>query len=210
MENNQLRIRLFTYLIAFGAGFFGVGLLDCFHSHTGVQFYLIDQFNVTDQNWPWFIPIQMGIAGMVLLFSWRQMYPRLSRHFLGMETRKGPGPKFLFPWSLLMVVAGYVFSWAVNDDPFHLGYYLALYIGSLVYLTLLHSRHQLMAFLLCGIAGVTFETLLLDPEIGYYRFHQQDIFGRAPGWLLFVYGWVGIFIHELTLLDKLPKGNRAK
>ena len=181
-----------------------IGLLDAFHSHTGVQHYLISQFNITDQNWPWFIPIQMGLAGVFLLYSWTQIAPLLTRQFFGEERRRGPGAQFLFPWSAAMVISGYGFSWLMNDYPSHLGYYIGIYIGSLIYLVLLHSRHQIIAFLLCGIAGVTFETLLLDPEIGYYNFSQPDFFGRSPGWLLFVYGWVGIFIHELYLLMYPP------
>jgi hypothetical protein len=186
--------------LAFAGGFFLIGLLDAFHSHTGVQFYLVSQFNITDQNWPWFIPLQMGLAGLFLLYSWHQLLPLLCKQFFGLEKRRGPGPKFLFPWSAAMIVFGYGFSWAVNEIPSHLGYYMGLYIGSLLYLLLLHSRHQIAAFMLCGLAGITFETLLLDPEIGYYEFFQKDFFGRSPGWLLFVYGWVGIFIHELYRL----------
>lgn len=187
-----------------------IGPLDGFHSHNGVQHYLISQFNITDQNWPWFIPLQMGIAGIFLLYGWTQIIPLLSSQFFGEEKRRGPGPKFLFPWASAMVIFGYGFSWAMNEYPSHLGYYLALYIVSLLYLLLLHSRHQIAAFMICGIAGVTFETLLLDPEIGYYEFVQKDLFGRAPGWLLFVYGWVGIFIHESYRLVYPPLRRRLE
>ena len=189
-------------LIAFVGGFFLVGPLDAFHSHTGVQFYEVERFNIsflansTGFNWPWFIPLQMGIAGIFLLFNW-DLHVRLLNKWIPASSEKRANPGFIYIFGTLMVIGGYILAWVLDENPFHLSYYLSLYVASLLGIALVWERNYLIAFILVGIWGTLFETILLDPAIGYYRFDHWDFWGRSPGWLLFVYGWVGIFIHEL-------------
>lgn len=176
--NNPHNPWLLPLLYAFLAGFFVIGALDYFHTAVGVQTYLIEPTTITAAHWPWFLPLQMGVAGLLLVVNWtltRKVIDRIT----GPEQMQGPGNKVLIPLASGMILLGYGVSALVQNDPLHLTWYYLLLLGSLVYLVLFHSRHQLLAFLLIGITGICVESVLL--EIGYFEYSQKDIFWTGAG-----------------------------
>lgn len=185
-------------LIAFLGGFILVGGLDLFHTALGVQKYLID-FAVWERfGWPWYLPVQMGVAGLSLYWSWRWMRRVYIDKRLPITEGQEPDYKLVISMSLSGVLIGYIGGYLLVDEPNHMTWYWYGLAVSMIILIFFFSRQQMLAFLLTGISGVIVETILLLPEIGYFEYPQHDLFGHAPAWLPFVYGWVGIFIHQLT------------
>lgn len=196
-------------LFAFFAGFVLVGGLDFMHTAIGIQEYITDFQTLPVANWPWFIPFQMGIAGLLLLWGWQiskknffEQIVRKDRRVVNRVDKPGP----FLGISMVMVVIGYLLAWVLFGNSMHINWYLGLYLLSLIVITLSLSKFHILAFLLISITGVVAETLLLDPGLGYFQYQEADLLGRAPAWLLFVYGWVGIFIHELSKLIDQPRG----
>ena len=189
-----------SYLYAFLAGFILVGFLDWFHTYTGVQHYLIDQFAVSKGNWPWFLPFQMGIAGVSILVFWNLFEPKVLDKIMESEIDTGPGTIWVILISCIMIIGGYLEAWNLQDDPHHLTCYLIPYILSIIYVALFHTRRQVLIFIIVGIMGILVESSLL--KIGYFEYQQKDLFGLAPAWLLLVYGWVGMFIYRLYVFGK--------
>lgn len=192
LQQQWLKASLFAFL----AGFFLIGGLDFFHTAIGVQTYLIEPTTITSAHWPWFLPLQMGVAGLQLVVIWTFLRKKVIDRIVGPEVQKGPNGKVVIGIASCMILTGYVVAALVQGDPLHLTWYYLMVLGSLVYLTLFHTPQQILAFLLIGILGISVESFLL--EIGYFEYAQKDFFGHAPGWLLTVYGWTGVFIHQLT------------
>jgi hypothetical protein len=141
----------------------------------------------------------MGAAGVVMCAGWTLFRRSVIDVALPNEQRSGPGSLAIVAVSLVMVVIGYVSSWILLESDRQISLYVVMVLASLIYLTLFHSKQQILAFILIGISGVLVEWILLDPDIGYYEFRHADLFGRVPAWEPFVYGWAGLFIHELSL-----------
>ena len=97
-----------------------------------------------------------------------------------------------------MAAGGYFLSAALLGTGNQPGIFFTLYTFSLLFVVLFMSGHQAAAFVLVGFAGTVAEALLLSPSINYYEFAHKELFGRAPSWLPFVYGWVGVFIHRIS------------
>jgi len=179
------------------------------HTLLGVQEYVTDFQLLPVVNWPWFIPLQMGLAGLLLLWGWQVSKKTIFEQIIRKDRRTvnrvdKPGPFMVL--AIVMVLLGYILAWLLLGNAGHLNWYLGLYLLSLIVITLSLSKFHILAFLLISITGVVAETLLLDPGLGYFRYPEPDLLGRAPAWLLFVYGWVGIFVHELSKVIDQPRG----
>ncbi len=184
-----------------------IGSLDFFHTCAGVQAYLIETSFSAIYNWPVYIPLQMGFVGLSVAISWLLFRNYILDRILNREVITGPGNKTLIPLCIFMAIFGYYLEYLTVDSACHTECFLLIFIASIIYLTLFHSKHQIMAFITIGIIGIFAEWILLDPKIGYYEFVQKDWFDRSSTWLLPTYGWVGIFAHQITRKILLLKEN---
>jgi hypothetical protein len=180
------------------AGAFLVGPLDLFHAWTGVERYHISHFTITDANWPWFVPLQMACIGMGVLVSWVAFRMLVADRFLGAEKGRSISDRTTIILAIVMVSGGYFLSAALLGRGHQPTIFFSLFTASLLFISLFYSGHSVAAFLLVGYAGTLAEALLLAPFIGYYEFVHKELFGRAPSWLPFVYGWAGVFINTVS------------
>jgi len=180
------------------AGAILIGPLDLFHAWTGVERYLISSFTITAAHWPWYLPLQMACIGIGVLISWVFFRIVIADRLLGVEVDRPVPDRITIVLALIMVVAGYFLSAALLGRDHQPTVFFTLYTVSLIFVALFYSPHVVVAFLLVGYAGTLAEALLLDPSIGYYEFVHKELFGRAPSWLPFVYGWIGVFIHTVS------------
>ena len=185
-------------LWVFIAGVFLVGPLDLFHTCNGVQTYLIRRALTPQCNWPWYIPFQMGFSGILILFGWVAFKRSLSGRFKRRDSRFENETGFLIPLAILLQALGYLLGYYLVDSPSHLNYYIFLWMASIFYLTLSQRKIYVLAFILIGLVGILGESVLLDLKVGYFRYTQNDLLGRAPAWLLFTYGWAGVFVQEVS------------
>ena len=182
----------------FIAGVFLVGPLDLFHTCKGVQTYLIRRALTPQCNWPWYIPFQMGLAGVFILVGWVAFKRSLSGRFKRRDSRFEGETGFLIPLAILLEALGYFLGYYLVDSPSHINFYLFFWIGSIFFLALSQRKVYILAFITIGVIGILGESVLLDPAVGYFRYTQHDLLGRAPAWLLFSYGWAGVFIQEVS------------
>ncbi len=180
------------------AGAILIGPLDLFHAWTGVERYLINRFTITAVNWPWYLPLQMACIGMGVLMSWVFFRILIADRLLGVEGDRPVPDRITIVLAGIMVFAGYFLSAVLLGRDHQPTVFFTLYTASLIFVALCYPPHAVVAFLLVGYAGTLSEALLLDPSIGYYEFVHKELFGRAPSWLPFVYGWVGLFIHTVS------------
>ncbi len=191
-------------LWAFIAGALIIAPLDFYHTYVGTEKYLFDNMlTITSANWPFYLPIQMGLIGVAVLIFWTLFRQYVIDPFWEKEIPAGPGSAVLIPASTFFIILGYIIGDVLTGNPYHASVSMLLFMLSLIYVTLFHSKHQILIFVIVALMGPFSEWVLLDPRIGYYEFVQKDFFGRAPFWLFFVYGWVGIFIHQLS--RRLPR-----
>lgn len=184
--------------LAFGAGAIVIGTLDFFHTWTGVETYLDAPCTVTTARWPAYLPLQMGCIGMGVLVLWALFRIYVADRLLGAEPPNRLSNRIVIPQCLAMAAGGYFLSAALLGSGNQPGIFFTLYTLSLAFVLLFLSGHQAAAFVLVGFAGTVAESLLLSPSINYYEFAHKELFGRAPSWLPFVYGWVGVFIHRIS------------
>lgn len=184
-------------IAAFLCGFFVIGTLDLFHVVTGVEIYHSDLCKIFDFNWPCFIPLQMGVASVVILISWMW----LSNNWKWLKCEKSKDSIKVMALSMVIVISVYVASSFLIYNPFRVSIYIFLYVISIGFTAFMFSKKDLSAFILMGIVGVSFESTLSQPCFGYYEFIEKDIFQRTPFWLPTVYGWVGIFINRISESD---------
>jgi hypothetical protein len=185
-------------LSAAAAGAILIGPLDLFHAWTGVERYLISSFTITPANWPWYLPLQMSCIGMGVLISWVLFRIVIADRLIGVEGDRPVPDRITIVLAIIMVSAGYFLSAALLGRDHQPTIFFTLYTASLIFVALYYPPHAVVAFLLVGYAGTLAEALLLDPSIGYYEFAHKELFGRAPSWLPFVYGWVGVFINTVS------------
>lgn len=179
-----------------------LGLTDLFHTATGTQIYLFhsDILMIDRFRWPWYLPAQMGMIAVIMVVSWTVIFNRFLFPAGGVPDDGDAQPlgAFLPAFSILMILAGFVLGYLTLGFQHHLSLYIALYVLSLLFISLSFSRYYLIAFLVIGASGPVAEWFLLSPSVGYYEFVQKDLFGRVPGWQLFAYGWGGVFFHWLS------------
>ncbi|MBP7738677.1 MAG: hypothetical protein KA369_22065 [Spirochaetes bacterium] len=185
-------------LAAAAAGAILIGPLNLFHAWTGVERYLISNFTITDANWPWYLPLQMACIGMGVLVLWVIFRMLVADRLLGAEKGRRIPDWITIILAIIMVSGGYFLSAALLGYEHQPTVFFTLYTASLLYVALYYSGHSVTAFLLVGYAGTFAEALLLAPSVGYYEFAHKELFGRAPSWLPFVYGWVGVYIHTVS------------
>ncbi len=184
--------------LAFTAGAIVIGALDFFHTWTGVETYLDAPCTVTTARWPAYLPLQMGLIGTVVLVSWALFRIYVVDRLVGSEPAQRLPDRIVIPLTMVMVAAAYFLSAALPGTVNQPGIFFTLYTFSLAFVLLFLSGHQATAFVIVGFAGTLAETILLSPSINYYEFMHKELFGRAPSWLPFVYGWVGVFIHRVS------------
>ncbi len=184
----------------FLAGAFLIGPLDLFHTCKDVQTYLIRRALTPQCNWPWYVPFQMGFAGVGMLVYWVIFKRQLSGRFKRRDTQFENDTRILIPVSIGMVFLAYALGFYLMESPWHLNYYLAFWIASVFYLALGHRKIYILAFCLIGVTGLLVESVFISPGAGinYFVYTQKDLLGNAPAWLLVVYGWVGVFIQEVS------------
>ena len=205
MDKHPLQPWFRAASLGFLAGAILVGPLDFFHTWTGVQTYLVqNRFSVTSVNWPWYLPIQMGLIGIAVAVGWPLIRLYCLEPLIGIEKRSAVPGKVLMPIAACLVAFCYFLAFLFLDAAHYTSYFVLLYLFFLIIVALFGSRHQIMAFLIISLIGPFAEWVLLVPAIGYYAFKNPDWFGRASTWLLPTYGWVGIFIHELTWEIRKP------
>jgi hypothetical protein len=185
-------------LIAFAVGAIVIGPLDFFHAWTGVETYLDAPCTVTTARWPVYLPLQMGCIGMGALLLWVLFRMYVADRLLGAESLHRLSDRIVIPLCMVMVAGGYFLSAMLLGSENQPGIFFTLYTCSLTFVLLFMSGHQAAAFVLVGFAGTVAEALLLSPSINYYEFAHKELFSRAPSWLPFVYGWVGVFIHRIS------------
>ncbi len=198
MVNIRLDLWKKPILAAAAAGAFIIGPLDFFHTWVGVERYLVSSFTITDANWPWFLPLQMACIGIGVLVSWVVFRMLVVDRMLGAEKGRRVSDRITIILSIFMVVGCYFLSAALLGREHQPTIFFTLYTASLLFVSLFYSGHSVAAFLLVGFAGTLAEALLLSPSIGYYEFAHKELFGRAPSWLPFAYGWVGVFINTVS------------
>ncbi|MBU2488254.1 MAG: hypothetical protein KKA60_02570 [Proteobacteria bacterium] len=182
---------------AFLAGAGVIGPLDYFHAATGVEDYLRKIPFTLSHAWPIHVPFQMGLIGVILVLFWTVFHGRVLIPVLGAEGRRLASlPAVVL--SVAGITGGYLAAWILLDSPHYSSWCVLLFSLSLLSVILAGSPHQTAAFVLVALIGIWAEWLLLSPGIGYYRFARPDWFGRSSSWLLPTYGWVGLFIHELS------------
>jgi len=185
-------------LAAAAAGAFLIGPLDLFHAWTGVERYLITRFTITGANWPWFVPVQMACIGMGVLVSWVAFRIVIADKLLGPDKVRRIPDRTTIITAIIMVAGAYALSAVLLGCGHQPTIFFTLYTVSLLFVALCYSGHAVAAFILVGYAGTLAEALLLAPSAGYYEFAHKELFGRAPSWLPFAYGWVGLFIHTVS------------
>jgi hypothetical protein len=188
--------------ITFITGGILLGLTDLFHTATGTQIYLFHSnvLMIERFRWPWYLPAQMGMIAVIMVASWTVIFTRLIHPAIGLLDGEDTQPlgALLPPFAIVMIIAGFVLGYCTLGYEHHLSLYIALYVLSLMFISLSFSRYYLIAFLFIGASGPMAEWFLLSPSVGYYEFVQKDLFGRVPGWQLFAYGWGGVFFHWLS------------
>jgi hypothetical protein len=72
-----------AYLIAFLMGATLISFLDWYHCKIGVMSYIvqIEGWMIVKQNWPVWITLQMGIAGVVMIYLWKKIRKFLMSQF---------------------------------------------------------------------------------------------------------------------------------
>jgi hypothetical protein len=198
MEKAGLSQWIKPLVLAFCAGAIVIGPLDFFHAWTGVEAYLDAPGTVTTARWPWFVPIQMGLIGVVVLVSMTLFRLYVVDRLLGSEQAQRIPGRIVIPLCLAMVAAAYFLSAALLGTEDQPGIFFTLYTLSLIFVILFMSGHAAVAFVIVGFAGTLAETMLLSPSVNYYEFVHKELFGRAPSWLPFAYGWVGVYIHRVS------------
>ncbi len=184
-------------LYAFSGGFIIIAPLDLLHTYTGVQIYLLDRFLIDALRWPFYIPLQMGIIAIIVLINWTLFRQYLVDKVIDagiVQNRLN----YLTVMSIFFVISGYVLAVFTEKNPHRIEIFLSIYLISFIYIILFQSKHHVLAYLIIGPCGVAAEWILLFPGFNYYEFVQKDILNRVPIWLPFVYGWVGIYIHEIS------------
>ncbi len=207
MKKSSLDLWKKPLLAAACAGAFLVGPLDFFHAWVGVERYLIRSFTVTNANWPWFVPLQMACLGMGVLALWVVFRMLVADPLLGAEKGRRVSDRITIILSIVMVSGCYILSAALLGREHQATLFFTLCTASLLLISLFYSGHSVAAFLLVGYAGTLAEALLLAPSVGYYEFAHKELFGRAPSWLPFAYGWVGVFIN--TVSREIGRKNRV-
>ncbi len=191
---------------AFFAGALMVGPLDLFHTATGFQTYLQHNiFSITPWHWPWYLPLQMGIIGIIVLLGWTMFRRYVVDLIHGPEPDNWTHHWFVYPFSVMIVTGGYVMAWKLMGSADFTTWCVLAFVLLLLPVALWGTRHQLLAFVLIAPTGIFAEWVLLDPAIGYYEFARPDWFGRSSTWLLTTYGGVGLFIHQLSRMVDRPK-----
>lgn len=185
-------------LAAAAAGALLIGPLDLFHAWTGVERYLITRCTITGVNWPWFVPLQMACIGMGVMVSWVIFRMGIADRLLGADGIRRVPDRLTIILCIVMVSGAYLLSAALLGRDHQPTVFFTFYTASLLFVALCYSGHAVAAFLIVGYAGTLAEALLLAPSVGYYEFVHKELFGRAPSWLPFAYGWVGVFIHTVS------------
>lgn len=186
------------YLLSFFSGFFIIAPLDLFHTFYKVETYYFSKANIFDFNWPVFLPLQMGLASIVLLFSWKFFRKRWLDAQMGEEKEGDIRGLSLKITAVVMIFITYLMAFYYRNCICHINIYFLFYVFSLLYFVLFQKKRETAAFIMVSLCGVMVEYFLLSPSLHYYQFMQKDFFGRIPMWLFSTYGWVGVYIDSLS------------